>query len=377
MTVRRTRVLIVYPHLPHYRLSVFNALDARAGLDVTFASSTSGRDGIATMPPSAVKRHTALMNRYVGNVLWQHGLTRLVATSDFDVIVLLGNAAHVSSWLAALIARARRRKVVFWTIGWHRPDAGLRKAVRLAFYRLGHQLWLYGDRGRRIGIEMGFPADRLVVVRNSNDLHSVGQTFPAAAEKSATVGLVARLTPAKRVEQLIQAVAVLRGHGFPVKVALAGEGPATSGLRSLASRLRVPVDFVGPLYDSADLSAFYAPLSVTCIPAAAGLSVIQSLGHGVPVVTDDDDNSQMPEAEAVVPGLTGSRFVAGDIDDLARKLQFWIGEMATRPHDVAAACRAEIDARWNAETQVELMLDGIDRLALSSHTVVEGDHHEL
>lgn len=376
MTGRPTRVLIVYPHLPHYRLGVFTALDARPDLDVTFASSTTGRDGIATLPPSTVKRHTALSNRYAGNVLWQHGLIRLVATRDYDAVILLGNAAHVSSWLAAVIARARRRKVVFWTIGWHRPDAGLRKAVRLAFYRLAHQLWLYGDHGRRIGISMGFPADRLVVVRNSNDLRGSGSTSASTAEKSAIVGLVARLTPAKRVEQLIEAAAVLRGRGSPVRVVLAGEGPATSALRSLAVRLDVPVDFVGPLYDPADLSAFYAPLSVTCIPAAAGLSVIQSLGHGVPVVTDDDDDSQMPEAEAVIPDLTGSRFSAGDIGDLAHELQFWIDEMATRPDEVAGACRDEVRARWNAETQVGLMLEAIDRLALPPRTIVDGAHRE-
>lgn len=376
MTGRPTKVLIVYPHLPHYRLGVFTALDARPDLDVTFASSTTGRDGIATLPPSTVTRHTALSNRYAGNVLWQRGLIRLVATRDYDAVILLGDAAHVSSWLAAVLARARRRKVIFWTIGWHRPDAGLRKAVRLAFYRLAHQLWLYGDHGRRIGIAMGFPADRLVVVRNSNDLRSPGNASGSTAEKSAIIGLVARLTPAKRVEQLIEAAAVLRRRGAPVRVALAGEGPATSTLRNLAVRLDVPVDFVGPLYDPADLSAFYAPLSVTCIPAAAGLSVIQSLGHGVPVVTDDDDDSQMPEAEAVIPGLTGSRFTAGDIGDLAHRLQFWIDEMATRPDEVADACRGEIRARWNAETQVELMLGGIDRLALPSRTTVDGADRE-
>lgn len=371
MTDQRTTVLIVYPHLPHYRLGVFTALDSHPRLHVSFASSTSGRDGIATMPPPTALRHTSLSNVYIGNALWQRGLISTVVTKDFDVVVLLGNAAHVSTWLAALIARVRRRKVVFWTIGWHRPDTGLRKIVRLAFYRLAHQLWLYGDLGRRIGIEMGFPADRLLVVRNSNDQCTGGAPLAEGREKFAIIGLVARLTPAKHIEQLIEAVAILRQRGSKARVALAGKGPSMAGLRSLASRLEVPVDFVGPLYDSRDLSAFYAPLSVTCIPSAAGLSVIQSLGHGVPVVTDDDDDSQMPEAEAIHHGVTGSRFAAHDIEALAHQLQFWIEEMAARPDEVAAACRTEVRLRWNAEIQVELMLGGLDRLGLLARPLVD------
>jgi len=355
---RRPRILIVYPYLPHYRAGIFSALDALPEVTVAFAASDRGRDGIEVMDARALREVHPLQNVFVKGVLWQRGLLRLTASRSFDVVVFLGSAGYASTWLAAVVARITRKKVVFWTIGWHRPDRGIRRVVRLSFYRLAHQLWLYADRGAVLGRSMGYPGTKMVVVGNS--AHS--STVPSPSSEGTippsdlpTIVAVARLTPAKRLHLLVLAAERLAAEGRPVRLLLAGDGPERAALADLCAEHGVTGDFVGAVYSPRALAAVYAQASVACVPSAAGLSVIQSLEAGVPVVTDDHEDSQMPEAEAVHHRVTGSRYRHDDVDDLAAELSFWIDASADRADEVARACRDEVQRRWTPSAQVALM----------------------
>ncbi|TFV96957.1 hypothetical protein [Orlajensenia leifsoniae] len=157
MTVERIRVLIVYPFAPHYRRGIFDALQADERLDVEFASDPIGRGGIAVIPSAEFGIHHAAPVRSIGSLKWQSRVLGLVGRRRYDAVVFLGDASYVTTWLSACVARARSQAVLFWTIGWHRPERGLKRALRLIFYRFANVLLLYGEMARSIGINMGYP----------------------------------------------------------------------------------------------------------------------------------------------------------------------------------------------------------------------------
>jgi glycosyltransferase involved in cell wall biosynthesis len=362
--VARRRTLVVYPFMPHYREAIFRALDSSSVVVPTFASDLKGQAGIEPLPVSSVRRHIQLRTVRLGRVTWQAGLMALAIRGEFDAYVFLGDASYLSTWVAAAILRIRRRRVLFWTIGWHAPERGVKKCVRLAYYRLAHHLLLYGNVAKSIGVRAGYPERRMTVIHNSHGIPAAGaasrlDSRPIESSGQPIVGAVIRLNEVKRLDLLILAARELKQRGRPITVVLAGDGPARENLRSMAISQGVDLRLVGAIYSRSDIDAIYAVMQVTVVPAAVGLSAIQSLAHGVPVISDDNAFTQMPEWESIVPGLTGDYFPAGDYRALATVIERWVDRSSDLKLRTAADCKAEVDARWSAKAQLPLIEEAI------------------
>lgn len=355
------RVLVVYQHLPHYRNGVFLELQRDATVEYEFAADTRSRDGsIPTIPTAPLRRFHRLINHWYGPALWQAGLVRLVTRTRYQAVIFLGDAAYLSTWVAAALCRATGVQVLYWTTGWHRPDRGLRRQIRQTFYRIAHVLMLYGDVGRKFGVAVGFPAERMTVIGNSHSSHlseleqsspaelaELAQLLPEPGSEVATA--VIRLNPEKRLDLLIRAAGQLRDRGRPITVMLVGDGPERGRLRDLATELGVDLRLVGPIYANDKLALIYQRTTVTVVPVYAGLTSIQSLTHGRPVITSDNECNQAPESECVRPGITGGLYRDGSVDSLATTIGHWLDRMGADGEAVANDCREEIRTRWSAQ----------------------------
>ncbi|MDX2358778.1 glycosyltransferase [Dietzia sp. PP-33] len=359
---RRQQVLVVYPHLPHYRFGVFRELEDLTGYDMIFAADVdSGAKGIATIDFALLKTVDRLRNVRIGPALWQRGLIKVFRKRRPDVVIFFGDASYLSTWWLAILARLRGLDVVFWTIGWHAPERGLKRRVRLLFYRLAHTLMLYGETGAEIGRSMGYPAKRMHIVGNSS-LSSLRSTTPPQAQIEAfsdslppagadVIGAVIRLNDVKRLEMIIAAAAKLRSNGSDTVVLLVGEGPFRERLTSLSEDLEVPLYLPGAAYSDLELELAYKRLKVCVIPTVAGLTVLQSLSFGRPVVTHGDAYNQAPEFEAIEDGTNGGLYAYGDVDSLARTIASWQKKVTDDPEGTAERCRRSLDGYWTPQGQ--------------------------
>lgn len=350
---------LVYPFYPHYRAEVFHALRDAGVVDrFTFGDSSSPLDPIPLGDAAALDA-VVLKNHWRGNLhLRQAGLLRDIRRSRAEWVVFLGGANSVAYWVAAIYARLLGRKVAFWTIGWHRPESGIKRRVRLTFYRLAHALLLYADHGKSLGVAHGYPEGRMYVIGNSVGGGPVD--VPDRAHGRVVFGAVARLNERKRFDLLIRAVAELARRGTVAEVWLAGEGEASEDLEKLAAELGVVLRMPGPIYADSELASFYEGLTATVVPDAAGLTVIQSLRFGVPVVTHGDLDAQMPEAAAVRPGGTGLHYAQGDAASLADALEqtvAWRSEMGDGV--IASNCHEELLSRWTAESTRDRVVEAL------------------
>jgi glycosyltransferase involved in cell wall biosynthesis len=290
---------------------------------------------------------------------WKAVETALFGTDD--VIILEGGCTILTNWPAIAIARWRRKHVLLYTHGWLHRETGMRKYLKNTFYRLADGLLLYGNKARQIGLEYGFPLDRLYVAYNSLDDQTISRQHTAVSEARCAafrqslfgdasadpmIVSVGRLTAVKRYPLLIDAVAVLRGRGVPVTVLLVGDGPERALLAAQAAACAVPLALPGARYDEAYLGVCLSAAAMTVVPGAAGLSVIHSLSYGTPVVVHNDDDDHMPEHEAVEDGFNGARFRAGDAEDLARAIEHVLHDLPRGP-DVARHCRSVVENAYS------------------------------
>lgn len=360
-------VLIVYQHLPHYRMGVFSELEQLDGYKFTFAAGSSSRDGnIPAIPYEKLKNTIRLGNLWLGNALWQRGLIGHLLGSKYDHVIFLGDAAYISTWVGTLFARLLGAKTYFWTTGWHRPNKlRFKRIIRKTFYKLPDQLMLYGEDGYRIGVESGFPAEKMQIIGNSlptaptstyesnaslNDPRFFNNV--PVSQGTRYVGAIVRLNAVKRLELLVGAVALLRSEGLDIRILLVGEGPAREDLSNLSEKLEVPLYMPGATYSYGDIEDAYRILDVTVLPELAGLTVIQSLEFGVPVVTVSDPNRQAPEFRAVKEGVTGALYAPGDTTSLAMAIKRCFVMLDESVTQVVADCNAEVERNWSPSSQV-------------------------
>lgn len=279
----------------------------------------------------------------------------------FDAIILEGSFTLITNWLAIMAARITGKRVLLYGHGWPRRANGLRERVRLVFYNFADGLLIYGRRARQIGIEKGFDPSKLYVVYNSlNEKELLYHRRLVSEErcqalkkelfgKTATWPLlicVGRLTAAKQLDLLLEAVKQIRRREQDLNILLVGDGPERKALQAQATEEGLSVHFTGAVHDEASLSIYFSASDATVIPGAAGLTAIHSLAYGTPIITHDDMDSQMPEAEAVIPGETGFYYRKGDVDSLVRSINETLLQLP-RSETTRRKCMSIVDKYYN------------------------------
>lgn len=364
----RQKVAIIYPFFAHYRAPVLRELLTNGAHDYYLLGDATDPSGsIKTMDFNGEPRFIATQSKQLSaGVMWQTGLLSAALQGRYDCYIFLGNAAWPATWLAAIGARLRGRRVLFWTHGWTRAERGLKRTLRAAFYRIAHGLLLYGHYARDIGVRQGFSPARLQVIYNSLDFelqrglvetlsdddrcHTRRQLFGSTAP---VIIASARLTRIKRFDVLIRALAIVN-RVRQVNLLLVGDGPERDALASLAQQEGVKAVFVGACYDERRLAELFSIANATVSPGNVGLTCMHSLAYGVPVITHDDPEDQMPEWEAITAGVTGALFRKGCAESLATAIETWtrtvLVEAATRQN-----CIESIRSRYHPAVQRRLI----------------------
>jgi glycosyltransferase involved in cell wall biosynthesis len=359
------KVAIVYDFFPHYRRAVMQALDRQGRHTYEFVGANRAlRGGIEAVAASDVAVFRSTPGFYFRGIFVQLGLLRSLLRRDIDGAIFLANPYFLSTWVAALMCRIAGKWVLFWTHGWLQRESGVKRFIRLAFYKLSHGLLLYGERAREIAIMEGFSPAELHVIYNSLDFDrqvklrekmspldrlNARRRFFSEPELPMVV-CCARLIPACRFDLLIEALAALGKDGVAVNALLIGDGPERCALERLADERGVRLAFAGACYDEETLCRWIAAADCTVSPGKVGLTAMQSLAFGVPVITHDDLGSQMPEVEVIVPGVNGDLFRKDDAADLAATIRRWIWRQDGK--QVAYTCASSLVPRYTPSGQV-------------------------
>lgn len=306
--------------------------------------------------------------RLGANLIWQKGLLRLATQRETDVIIFLGNVNFLSTWCSAGLARLLGKRVLFWTHGWVKDEHGLKRLLRNSFYRLAHGLLLYGNRARAIGLRNGFAQENLYVIYNSlNYDHqrtlrdTIGRSHLTDIRRlffrdpaSPVMICTGRLNKLKRIDLLLEAMSLLLDEGLSTSLLLVGDGPEEAALKAMALDRGLSVHFFGPCYEEERLAELIMSANLTVSPGQVGLTAMHSLAYGVPVVTHDDVQNQMPESEAIIPGKTGDLFRHGDVMDLAKVLKRWVHRPWPDPTS-RQECIAMMERFYNPQYQANMI----------------------
>jgi glycosyltransferase involved in cell wall biosynthesis len=254
---------------------------------------------------------------------------------------------------ALLIGRVTRARVLLHIIGgpaeyegggWRSDNAILDRLPRpipwleRALVRLIAQadvVAVMGEGARRDLAARGVRQDQLVVLPASVD----DEVFDARSRSSPRwdICTVSQLIPRKRIQDLLEAAAMLLAHR-PLRLVIAGSGPLEAELRARAHELGIDrqVDFVG---FRTDIRRIYAQSRVFVLPSRReGLSIAltEAMAMGLAVISTDIGEVR----DLVQHGVNGMLYRVADVAGLARLIEELLGDPSFYESLSAAAVAA-------------------------------------
>lgn len=366
----------IFNFAPHYRLSIFQTLDNKLGMDLYFGDRL-----LTPIKPLDYQKiqgfQEILPTRYFKRFYYNKGMLRLLFSGKYKILVLTGEIKNLSLW-AALLYRCfnPNLNVCIWTHGPYGTEKGLARRVGRLMYRWANHLFLYGNYAKRQLLDQGIPSEDMTVVYNSLDyekqleIRKSLQVSTRYAEhfnnSHPTICYVGRIQAVKQLDILIEAIARLHKQQTPVNLVVLGDGHEKEKLERLVEKLNLTpyVWFYGATYDEHVIGQTFFDAELCVSPGNVGLTAIHALSYGCPVVTHNQFQVQMPEFEAVADGMTGSFFIKDDVNDLAKVICKWLDKSADSAwrNEVRQSCYAVIDDKYNPIAQAERFSQAIDAL---------------
>lgn len=273
--------------------------------------------------------------------------------------------AVVQTWmyhadlLGGLAARLSGRRAVCWDIQGSNLDPATTRRKTRAIVRACAALsgWLpariicCGHTTRQIHVDLGYAADRMVVIPNAVDVSRFAPN-PAAradvrrelglADDTLLVGMAARYDPQKDHRNLVQAVGRLRKAGGPDPHVLLFGKDLTPANEELGESIRAAastahIHLLGPRSDVARLLAA-CDVSVLSSAYGEGLpnAVVEAMACGVPCVATDVGDTGW------VIGETGTVVPPRDPEALAGALSALLSLPAAERVELGARARARV-----------------------------------
>ena len=362
------KLCVIYNYAQHYRTSIFKLIDEEFDCDFVFGDSMADvkKMDYSVLHGNVFESHTL---RLIGGWYYQKGIPSLIK-GKYDAYILLGETRSLSTWLFCLRARLfhPKKKVFFWSHGWYGKETRVERFIKICFFKLPNGgTFLYGNYARGLMIEEGFNPDKLFVIHNS-----LAYDEQAATRQQLTIKpiyqehfkndypnlfFVGRLTPVKKLDMILCAMALLKEKGHYYNMTLIGGGEKKGELEALVKQLGLEknVWFYGPCYDENVLGEMIYNADLCVSPGNVGLTAMHAMVFGTPVISHDDFPHQMPEFESIREGETGTFFIHDDINSLADSISKWFDTKWGKREEVRATCMKEIDENWTPQFQIEVL----------------------
>ena len=364
----RPVVVLQYLTLIHYRESVFNRIASDPRIDFTICcgkkSPYQKMRNFEPQPPLKIKwvKNFVVNITQMHFIVWQWGaIINLVRTRP-NVLILLGADPHIlSSFPLFFIAKILRVKVCWWSHATLAGQGFLGRWLRLFFYKHADGILAYDEVGRlrleKAGVE---PSTMTTIWNCLNDAdYKLSANDRQVTENDCTIRVlyIGRLYRDKKMRLLIEAAAILKDRGVTFVVDIVGDGPELTATKekSIALDLNDVIRFHGAKYDD-DLTQFLSQADIGVIPSWAGLSAIQYMASGIPVITEENRGiNHPPEVSAIIEDETGAFFDFESAESLANTIE------ATYPKvkNLSNSCLKLVREQFTPEAVKEAIILGV------------------
>lgn len=348
-----------------YRLPIYNQMAKEINCDFYIVEEDPST-GIKCYEKNKLQNYCGSFypKKVIGNFFILKGAYSLLK-KNYDIYVL-GGPYCITYWFMALFCLFSKKKAASWSHGVYGRETGIRKFIKILYYKLCAMNFVYNNRSKRLMEENGVCKDCICTVYNSMDsVHDLALRKKLVkssiysnyfSNDYPVIIFVGRVIKDKQLDQMIRAMPILHKKGCDVNFFVVGKDVDGVNLKGIADEYGVSsqVYLYGPCYDEEILCNFYYNANLCVSPGPIGLTAISSMTFGCPVISHNDFSHQGPEFESIQPGVTGDFFEYNNIDDLANVVKKWIDTHIGKDDRYVSQCAfTEIDSKWNIFSETE------------------------
>jgi len=362
------KVLLQYFTLIHYRQSVFEEVAADPRIDFTICcgrkSPYQKMTNFEPQPPLKVHwvRNLVVNITQKHFLIWQWGACWNLIRNRPDVLILLGLDPHnLSSAAQFFLAKLLRIKVCWWSHATLNRQGPVGRLARLFFYRNADGILAYDENGRQRMEDAGIKPEMTQTIWNclNNADYSLCDPSQKTERTRDEIRLlyIGRIYRDKKMHLLIEAVKVLTERGVNVKVDIVGEGPELENTQQLTKKMKLDsiIQFHGPKFTN-ELKPYLEAADLGVVPSWAGLSAIQYMAAGIPVITEENrEFNHPPEVSAIVENQTGAFFKFEDATSLADTIE----RLSPEIERISKACLALVNERFTPKAVANSIIEGV------------------
>jgi glycosyltransferase involved in cell wall biosynthesis len=244
----------------------------------------------------------------IGPLGYQFGLREKLIRNNFDVCIVFLDIRLLSSLNILFLPVAKM--TITWG-AWFTRSLIANQLRKLAISK-GTSSIFYCQKHLNDAREHGIVRDKLYVAPNTIAVPNPERVFSGRRRDS--IIFVGTFSKRKGLDRLVRIFSTLiQGGNRSTKLLLVGDGPERSAISNLVANLGLVdcVEMPGKLNDPDELQHYYARAIVSVSLTQAGLSVLQSMGHGVPFLTVCGSISG-GESLNIVNGLNGLLTIDSD-----------------------------------------------------------------
>ena len=362
------KTIAFFRYAPIYRSCIYQLMNQE--LDVDFLFCGDSKINIKQMDYSllqncdlsAKERGSLESFHYESNIPWKK-------LFKYKNIITTGNPKDLTVWLILLSNKVFRKRsnVFLWTHGAYGNEGTIKKLLKRIMYGMSSGVLLYGNYAKDILLKNKLIVEnKLHVIYNSlnyDEQLSLRKNCKQSdlyrkhfGNDNKNIIIICRVTVAKKIDMLLDAVVLLRDKGFDYNITVIGDGEALNQLVIYAKEKNIydKVWFYGACYDDAVTAGLLYNSDVCVSPGEVGLTAIHSMMFGTPVITHKDFCTQGPEFESIKPGETGDFFEKNNVSSLAHAIELWFKNDKDR-ECIRERCYKIVDDYYNPHKQIELL----------------------
>lgn len=272
----RNKVLVISNYIKHYRIPFFNELSKTYDLTVAYSMGEKPDERMCRFQIMYLPIYK------IGRFILQKGnLVKLA--KKYDCVVSLGEI----SWLKNMSLPWFGVKTVYHAIGVaasykvHYDSKYRWDKLRDYFFSKANALAFYTEYPITKAKLNGKDTSNMFVAINTVEVHPV-EKLP-----SDSILFIGTIYKEKGLQKLLNAYKIaLEKTDMPI-LNIVGTGPDMDDLKTWCNEngLVNKINFTGAIYEESQKAAYFSRAYACISPDQAGLSVLESMGYGVPFIT--------------------------------------------------------------------------------------------
>lgn len=340
------KILLIEPVFAHYRKDYYSCLQENTFFEIHFLAGENYQ-GIRSLQGANLKALTYFKLNILGRCFYYLKKSiRYINSLKPDIIICSGIDFHLlhTLFIYIIFHLILRKDFYWWSHGTSGKQGYFGKLLRMPFYKLSNGIFVYTDKGKENLISMGIKPQNIQVIKNAlnrKDYGFLNYDITKVNKETHKFNILfcGRITAQKKLDVLFLAIHIVKTKfGDEINCTIVGGGNIDYyRVKAIELGIDKTIKFAGEKYGN-DVAPFYLNADLFVYPGGIGLSIVQALSYGLPVITTDNHKLHGPEVELLINGVNGAFFKDNNASDLADKIVEWKEKIMASQNEIKNRC---------------------------------------